>query len=161
MDKESQLPEFLQKRKGLQRRIDASPAEKANRSPKADSIIRLQSAGFWKRLLGALELTVKALREIDVTGSINPFGKEIVRVLLNDNSTPPVSTRIDLILDGDRIRCSVMNGGIYYLNFVAVSDTQIEVRDIQNDSDSLDARRTAEYVVDRMLNILEWTRAAN
>lgn len=109
-------------------------------------------------LVKELEFTVSTLHEIDVTGSISPFGEEIVRVSLNDNSAQPLSTRTDLILDGDRIRCSVADGGIYYLNFTAVSDTEIAVRDIQREGDSMDALKTAEYVVDRMLNILEWTR---
>lgn len=158
MDGKRTLPEFIRKRKELERRSGSYSAEGGNRSPNLESIVRLQSKRFWKLLVKELELTVSALREIDVTGSISPFGEEIVRVSLNDNSASPTSTRTDLILDGDRIRCSVADGGIYYLNFTAVSDTEIAVRDIQRDGDSMDALKTAEYVVDRMLNILEWTR---
>lgn len=158
MDSKRALPEFIQKRKDQRRREVASSVDREDRLPERDSMIQLQSKGFWKVLVKELEFTVSTLHEIDVTGSISPFGEEIVRVSLNDNSAQPLSTRTDLILDGDRIRCSVADGGIYYLNFTAVSDTEIAVRDIQREGDSMDALKTAEYVVDRMLNILEWTR---
>ncbi len=159
MDSEKLLPEFIQKRKELKRRSELSSAESGNPRPKPGSIAVPQRIKFWKQLLKELEFTATALREIDVTGAINPFGEEIVRVSLNDDSIPPLSTRTDLILDGDRIRCSVLNGGIYYLNFAAASGTEIVVRDIQSKGGSMDARKTAEYVLDRMLNILEWTRS--
>jgi hypothetical protein len=156
MDSEKVLPEFIQKRK--ERRPELSSAENGNPSPKPGSIAPPQRTEFWKQLLKELEFTASALREIDFTGSISPFGEEIVRVSLHDDGIPPISTRTDLILDGDRIRCSVLNGGIYYLNFASLCDTKVVVQDIQRNGGSMDARKTAEYVVDRMLNILEWTR---
>lgn len=158
MNSERVLPEFIQKRKE-RRRSELSSAESGNPSPKHRSIAQRQRTEFWKLLLKELEFAVSAVREIDSTGSISPFGQEIVRVSLSDDGIPPISTRTDLILDGDRIRCSVLNGGIYYLNFAALSDTKVVVQDIQRNGGSMDARKTAEYVVDRMLNILEWTRS--
>src|SRR5277367_1741949 len=148
MDSEKVLPEFIQKRKERRRRSELSSAERGSPPLKSASISRPQRTEFWKQLL----------RELDFIGSISPFGEEIVRVSLHDDSIPPLSTRTDLILDGDLIRCSVLNGGIYYLNFTVLSDTKVVVQDIQRNSGSMDARKTAEYVVDRMLNILEWTR---
>ena len=109
-------------------------------------------------MLDELEFVVSAVREINVTGCINPFGEEIVRISLNDDSAPPAFTRTDLILDGDHIRCSVLNGGIYYMNFAAASNAEIVVHDIQRNDGSMDAQKAAEYVVERMLNILDWTR---
>jgi hypothetical protein len=159
VDSEKVLPEFIQEWKERRKRSELSSAESGNPSPKPGSIAQRQRTEFWKLLLKELEHTVSAVREIDITGSISPFGEEIVRVSLYDGSTPPISTRTDLILDDDRIRCSVLNGGIYYLNFAALSDTKVVVQDIQRNGGSMDARKTAEYVVDRMLNILEWTRS--
>jgi len=158
MDSEKVLPEFIQKRKERRRRSELSSAERGSPPLKSASISRPQRTEFWKQLLRELEFTASALCEIDFIGSISPFGEEIVRVSLHDDSIPPLSTRTDLILDGDLIRCSVLNGGIYYLNFTVLSDTKVVVQDIQRNSGSMDARKTAEYVVDRMLNILEWTR---
>lgn len=159
MDSEKLLPEFIQKRKERRCSQLSSPESGGNPIPKPDSVSRRQRTEFWKQLLKELEFTASVLCEIDFTGSVSPFGEEIVRVSLNDASIPPRSTRTDLILDGDRIRCSVLNGGIYYLNFAALSDTEIVVQDIQSNAGSMDARKTAEYAVDRMLNILEWTRS--
>ncbi len=159
VDSEKVLPEFIQEWKERRKRSELSSAESGNPSPKPSSIAQRQRTEFWKQLLKELEFTASALREIDFTGSINPFGEEIVRVSLSDDGIPPKSTRTDLILDGDRIRCSVLNGGIYYLNFAALSDTAVVVQDIQRNGGSMDARKTAEYVVERMLNILEWTRS--
>jgi hypothetical protein len=159
VDREKVLPEFIQEWKERRKRSELSSAESGNPSPKPSSIAQRQRTEFWKQLLKELEFTASALREIDFTGSINPFGEEIVRVSLSDDGIPPKSTRTDLILDGDRIRCSVLNGGIYYLNFAALSDTAVVVQDIQRNGGSMDALKTAEYVVERMLNILEWTRS--
>ena len=159
VDSEKVLPEFIQEWKERRRRSELSTAESGNSSPKPAPIARTQRIEFWKQLLKELEFTASALRQIDVAGSISPFGEEIVRVSLGDDGIPPKSTRTDLILDGDRIRCSVLNGGIYYLNFAALSDTKVVVQDIQRNGGSMDARKTAEYVVDRMLNILEWSRS--
>ena len=99
-----------------------------------------------------------SLHEIDFTGSISTFGEGIARITLVDDKLEGVSTRTDLILDGERIRCSVLNNGIFYLNFVAFSDNRLFVQDIQRDVDPMDALTTAQQVVDRMLNIIEWTR---
>ena len=151
--------EFIQKRKELRRRAELSSEKKRHRSQSADPVARYQKTEFWKLLLQELEWVVTALHEINFTGSISPFGEQIVRVSLRDVGSPSASTRTDLILDGDRIRCSVLNAGIYYLNFTALSDAQIAIQDIQRSGNPMDPRKTAEYVVERMLNILEWNQA--
>jgi hypothetical protein len=158
MDSKRELPEFIRKRKEL---TDSNSSLAGKGSiPTPDGSTPLQRTEFWKLLLDELAFIMSAMREINVTGRISPFGEEIARISLNDDGAPPTVTRTDLVLDGDRIRCSVLNGGIYYLNFAVVSDTEIVVQDIQRNDGFMDAREAAEHVVDRMLNILEWNRGS-
>lgn len=124
-----------------------------------NSVFRTQIHQFWKQLFEDLKIIVDVLREIDFTGSLSTFGDEIVRVSLSDATLVDVFTRADLILDGERIRCTVLNGGIFYLDFVTTSGNEIVVQDIQQNGDPMDAWKTAEYVIDRMVNIIEWIRS--
>lgn len=158
VDRERKLPEFIQKRRESRRRLEVTWGERWSRSSASDFIIQTQSHEFWKRFLDELKCIISALHGIDFTGSISTFGEGIARITLGDDRLEGVSTRTDLILDGERIRCSVLNNGIFYLNFVALSDNRLSVQDIQKDVDPMDASTTAEQVVDRMLNIIEWTR---
>jgi hypothetical protein len=48
-----------------------------------------------------------------------------------------------------------LNGGIYYLDFVAISDAELALQDIQQNGDSMDEEKTAVYVIERMVNIIE------
>ena len=98
------------------------------------------------------------MQEINIKGSISPFGEDISRITLSDDSMPPVATRTDLVLDQDRIRCSVLNGGIYYLNLITFHDKELYAQDIQADDSPMNAQKTAEYVISRMVNIIEWMR---
>jgi hypothetical protein len=157
MDSEKVLPEFIRKRKELRESWESTSAGRGSIS-RHDASTAQQRTQFWKRMLDELACIMSDVREINVTGSVSPFGEEIVRISLNGDGTQAAFTQADLVLDGDRIRCSVLNGGIYYLNFAAVSDTEIVVQDIQKNDGSMDARKAAEYVVERMLNILEWIR---
>lgn len=122
---------------------------------KLTSLIRSQGASFWNRLLKKLELTVNALHEIDFTGSVSPFGEDIVRVSVSNKLLPPIDSWTDLVRDGDRIRCSVLNGGIYYLDFVAISDTKLGLQDTQRNGDAMDEEKTAVHVIERMVNVIE------
>lgn len=101
------------------------------------------------------------MQEIDIKGSISPFGQDISRITLSDGSVPPVATRTDIVLDGNRIRCSVSNGGIYYLGLAIVHDKEIFAQDIQRDDPLMNAQKTAEYVISRMVNIIEWMRRSS
>ena len=101
------------------------------------------------------------MQEIDIKGSISPFGEDISRITLSDDSVPPVATRTDIVLDGDRIRCSVLNGGIYYLSLATFHDAEIFAQDIQADDAPMNAQKTAEYVISRMVNIIEWIRRSS
>lgn len=101
------------------------------------------------------------MQEIDIKGSISPFGEDISRITLSDDSVPPLATRTDIVLDGDRIRCSVLNGGIYYLDLAAFHDKEIFALDIQADDAPMNAQKTAEYMINRMVNIIEWMRRSS
>ena|SRR5215467_4144489 len=148
------LPEFIQKHRELRRHSDLSLVQNLSA---LEPVFRTQIHQFWRRVIEQLRCTVNNLGEIDFTGSISSFGEEIVRVSVSDIRLTSTSTYTDLILDRERIRCSVLNGGIYYLNFVTSSGNEMAAQDIQKDGNPMDARKTAEHVIDRMLNILEWT----
>lgn len=156
MRSQREYSELIQRWKDRRARSELSSTEKRKRFPRRDALVHSHSAKFWTVFLEELEANISALHEIHFSGSVSPFGKAIVRVAISDDSKPFLSSRTDLILDNDRIRCSVLNGGIYYLNFTPISDTQIVVHDIQAGSDPMDPCETAEYVIDRMLNIIEW-----
>jgi hypothetical protein len=155
---EKELSEFIERRKEQRKRAKASSAEPWQQSLKLATLIKSQGTSFWGRLLEKLESTVSALHEIDFTGSVSPFGEDIVRVSVNNRSLAPIHSChswTDLVRDGDRIRCSVLNGGIYYLDFVAISDAELALQDIQQNGDSMDEEKTAVYVIERMVNIIE------
>jgi hypothetical protein len=159
MDCQRVPPEFIQKWKEQRRHADLPAGDEEFRPLKHNPVTPAQSAEFWKLLRKELEVTVNALCEIGIISSVCPFGEEILRISLNDDGLQPIFTSTDAVLDGDRIRCSVLNGGIYYLNFFYQAGTGVVVQDIQRERDFMGPRKAAEYVLDRMLNILEWTRS--
>jgi hypothetical protein len=161
MDTQRMLPEFIQKRKDLKITSQVSSARKWQQYPNPGSITQSQSLGFWRHLNDELRFTLSATQEIDIKGSISPFGEDISRITLSDHSLPPIATRTDIVLDGERIRCSVLNGGIYYLDLVIFHGTEIFAQDIQADDTPMNAQKTAEYVISRMVNIIEWMRRSS
>lgn len=155
MDSEKELCEFIERRKEQRKRAQAASAEIWQQPLKLTHLIQSQGTSFWNRLLEKLEQTVNALHEVDFTGSVSPFGEEIVRVSVNNKSLPAIHSWTDLIRDDNRIRCSVLNGGIYYLDFVVISDSRIALQDTQTNSDFMDPGKTAIYVIERMINVIE------
>ena len=161
MDTQRTLPEFIQKRKDLKITSKVSSVKKWQQYPNPRPIAQSQSLGFWRHLNDELRFTLGAMQEIDIKGSISPFGEDISRITLSDDSVPPAATRTDIVLDGDRIRCSVLNGGIYYLDLATFQDKEIFAQDIQADDTPMNAQKTAEYVISRMVNIIEWMRRSS
>jgi hypothetical protein len=142
MDTQRMLPEFIQKRKDLTITSQVSSARKWQQYPNHRSITQSQSFGFWRHLNGELRFTLGAMQESDIKGSISPFGEDISRITLSDDSVPPVATRTDIVLDEDRIRCIVLNGGIYYLSLATFHDKEIFAQDIQADDTPMNAQKT-------------------
>src|SRR5215475_2017235 len=122
------LSEFIQKRRELKRHSDLTLVEN---SLALEPVFRTPIQHFWRRVIEQLRCIMHALDEIEFSGSISTFGEEIVRVSLRDARSEGTSTYTDLILDRERIRCSVLNGGIYYLNFVTSSVKEMAVQEIQ------------------------------
>jgi hypothetical protein len=55
-----------------------------------------------------------------------------------------------------------LNGGIYYLDLATFHDKEIFAQDIQADATTpMNAQKTAEYVISRMVNIIEWMRRSS
>jgi hypothetical protein len=152
---DKELSEFIKRQKEQRKRAKAAAAETWHQSLKLTSLIQSQGARFWSRLLKKLEFTVNALPEIDFTGTVSPFGEDIVRISISNRSLPPVQSWTDLVRDDGRIRCSVLNCGIYYLDFVALSADELALQDIQRNDDAMDEGKTAVYVIERMVNIME------
>ena len=155
MNSEKELSEFIERRKEQRKRANAASAETQKQYLKLTSLIQSQGASFWSRLLEKLQLTVNVLHEIDFTGSVSPFGEGIVRVSVSNKLLTPIHSWTDLVRDGDRIRCSVLNGGIYYLDFVAISHTKLALQDTQKNADAMDEGKTAVHVIERMVNVIE------
>jgi hypothetical protein len=147
------LFEFIERRKAQRRLTKAS--DTAMRHLHQTDPGQSQITSFWIGLLEKLELTVNSLHQIDLTGSVSPFGQGIVRVSVNNKLLLPVHSWTDMVRDGNRIRCSVLNGGIYYLDFVLISDTEIALQDTQTNSHSMDPEKAAIYVIERMVNVIE------
>lgn len=161
MDIQRELPEFVQKRKDLKIASKISIARKWQQYSNPRFVTQSQGFRFWQSLNEELRFTLGALQEIDIKGSISPFGNDIARITLSDDIVPPVVTRTDIVLDGNRIRCSVLNGGIYYLSLVTFHDEEIFAHDIQANDPPMNVERTAEYMLSRMVNIIEWMRSSS
>jgi hypothetical protein len=155
VNSDKELSEFIKRQKEQRKRAKVSAAETRQQSLRLTALIQSQGARFWSRLLKKLESTVNALHEIDFTGSVSPFGEDIVRISVSNQSLPPVQSWTDLVRDDGRIRCSVLNCGIYYLDFVALSADQLALQDIQRNDDAMDEGKTAVYVIERMVNVME------
>lgn len=154
MDDDREVSQFIARWKA--RRKQAKTAtEMSPKSLKLTNLIESQITTFWTQLLKRLELTVNALCEIDLSGSVSPFGEDLVRISVTDRLAPPIHSWTDLVRDGARIRCSVLDGGIYYLDFVAISDTELAIQDIQRNGDLMDVKTSAVYVIERMVSILD------
>jgi len=155
MDSKKELYQFIEKQKERRKFAKNASPQMQQQSLKLSSLIQSQGSIFWNRLLKRLESTLNALHEIDFAGSASPFGEDIMRVVVNSRSVKTIHSWTDLVRDGDRIRCSVLNGGIYYLDFVAISDSEIALQDTQLHGDPMDEGKTAVYVIERMVNIIE------
>ena len=155
VNSDKELSEFIKRQKEQRKRAKVSAAETRQQSQRLTALIQSQGARFWSRLLKKLESTVNALHEIDFTGSVSPFGEDIVRISVSNQSLPPVQSWTDLVRDDGRIRCSVLNCGISYLDFVALSADQLALQDIQRNDDAMDEGKTAVYVIERVVNVME------
>lgn len=153
------IPEYL-KKKHEQMEAEESRRQLVAAQRRADELlISNQREKFWKQLTEKLHLAVDsfpALPALRLDGKLTSFVPNQVRVEMHRIGGPHLSTtHTDLYCHGKTINCNTLGDGVYDLDFCILSDAEIGVVSSQKPGIAMDAEHAAEYVIERMMAIVE------
>jgi hypothetical protein len=153
------IPEYL-KKKHEQVEAEESRRQVTSAQQRADELlISNQWSKFWKQLTEKLHLAVDSFPDLPylkLDGKLTPFVKNQVRVEMHSTGGLRLNgTHTDLFCDGHSIHCTTLGDGVYTLKFCILSDTEIGVESSRSRGTGMDAEQAAQYVIDRMMALLE------
>jgi hypothetical protein len=159
MTPEKLIPEYL-KKKNEQVKAEESQREVTAARQRADELlISNQWLKFWQQMTEKLHLAVDsfpALPSLGLDGKLTSFISNQVRGEIHSTIGLRLNgTHTDLFCDGRTIRCTTLGDGVYTLKFCVLSDMAIGAVSSRNPGLGMDAEEAAQYVIDRMMTLLE------
>lgn len=158
MTPEGLIPEYL-KKKHEQLAEEESLRQVSAAQQRADELLIANLAPkFWKQLTEKLHLAVDsfpALPSLKLDGKLTSFVPNQVRIEMHRRGLRLNGTHTDLFFDGRAICCTTLGDGVYTLNFCVLSDTEIGVVSSQSPGMGMDAEYASQYVIERMMGLLE------
>ncbi len=136
-------------------KLEAQEQTKLERRLAGMRLVEVEAPKFWQELLEKMKIAVDALPALKLHGSYSLMGLESVRIEMSSPGNFPNMTYTDLFRAADRIRASTLDAGAYSLMFHVVSDTEIGVVDEHKGGHPMNPDETSEYVMKRMLNLIE------
>jgi hypothetical protein len=150
------MPEWM---KSIQAEVELEEARGqaiAQRNRAAVLLIQAERPKFWQHLIEKLKIATDALPNLKLAGRFSPgIESRGIRISMSHPGLFVSQTHTDLFLDSDCIRCTGLDIGFYNLRFCAVSNSEIAVTDEQGDGHPMDPDQASEYVMRRMIDLLE------
>lgn len=154
---DSLMPEWMKKKKAEQESASVKEEARQQRAVTFDSLlIKRDSRKFWKELQQKLEIAVRFLPELGLTGSTSPLG-DGVRVAVSCPGVLPIQTHTDLFWTQEvgGIRCSGLNIGFYILQFRVTPDKRVAVLSSRGGSDLMNPEQACEHVMQVMMDLID------
>ena len=120
----------------------------------ASLLIEKDSPKFWRELQEKLEISVKFLPGLGLTGSTSSFGNG-VRVTVNSPGIFPIRTYTDLFWtpEAGGIRCSGLNIGTYIFQFRVTPDNRVAVFSSRGGCALMNPEQACEHVMKAMIDL--------
>lgn len=157
-DNENPIPEWMKKKQLENAQVEAQEQLRLQRESADMRLVEIEAPKFWQELLENMKIAVDALPALKLRGSYSLLGLESVRIEMSSPGNFANMTYTDLFRDAGRIRASTLDAGAYSLLFCAVSDTEIGVVDEHKRGHAMNPDEASEYVMKRMLNLIERRR---
>lgn len=135
--------------------LAAAEAEVARQKHFAkQQLIDGQRQPFWAQMLEQLRKDTRGISALGLLGRYQENFGDSVRITVTRPGTAYGQVFTDLCLGPRHIQCTGLDIGFYNLLFCAVSDDEIAVVSEQNPGPPMSAAKTAQYVLERMVDHL-------
>ncbi|MFI5118129.1 MAG: hypothetical protein ACHP8B_15665 [Terriglobales bacterium] len=125
----------------------------------ASLLIKRDGRKFFRELQQKLEISVRFLPALGLTGSTSPLG-DGVRVSVICPGILPIQTYTDLFWTQEvgGIRCSGLNIGAYTLQFRVTPDNRVTVLSSRSGYDLMNPEEACEHVMKAMIDLIDSQR---